>query len=184
MCIRRGPLTAILRNEKRDKVISERVYINAGYAEDNGNRNVIDILNQWGSGNRHRVDFINMSKVAPGNVSNDPGCRPCNLKREFNQQVGASFAAIFIVGDKTVSRKAGSNCSRVNSEQTDCSCTPYKQSSRDFKTCKVTHIGSAKADNGVGNINVFPHLQHEFGQVRKRKKSIVTVYNSLHKKSS
>lgn len=74
--------------------MSKRVYISADYAEDSGDRDVVDILNQWGSDNRHKVDFIDMSKVASGSVSNDPDCRPCDLKREFNQQINASSAVM------------------------------------------------------------------------------------------
>lgn len=164
--------------------MSRRVYISADYAEDSGDRDVVDILNQWGSDNRHKVDFIDMSKVASGSVSNDPDCRPCDLKREFNQQINASSAVIFIVGDKTASRKAGSSCSRASSEQADCSCTPYKQNSKGSKTCKVIHTSSAKADSDVGNINAFSYLQHEFEQAKKRKKPIIIVYNSLRKESN
>ena len=77
--------------------MSKRVYISADYAEDSGDRDVVDILNQWGSDNRHKVDFIDMSKVASGSVSNDPDCRPCDLKREFNQQINASSAVILLL---------------------------------------------------------------------------------------
>lgn len=81
--------------------MSKQVYISADYSEDSGDRNVVDTLNQWGTDNLHKVDFIDMSKVVSGSVSNDPDCRPCDLKQEFNQQINASSAVIFVVGDKT-----------------------------------------------------------------------------------
>ena len=71
--------------------MSKRVYISADYAEDSGDRDVVDILNQWGSDNRHKVDFIDMSKVASGSVSNDPDSDVGNinafsyLQHEFEQ---------------------------------------------------------------------------------------------------
>ena len=67
--------------------MSKQVYISADYAEeDSGDRNVVDTLNQWGRDSVHKVDFIDMSKVASGSVSKDPDCRICDLKQEFNQQ--------------------------------------------------------------------------------------------------
>ncbi len=90
--------------------MSKRVYISADYSNDSGDRNVVDTLNKWGTDNLHKVDFIDMAKVVSGSISKDPDCRACDLKKEFNQQINASSAVIFVVGDKTASRKAGSNC--------------------------------------------------------------------------
>lgn len=163
--------------------MSKQVYISADYSTDSGDRNVVDMLNTWGSDNKHKVDFIDMSKVVSGSVSNDSDCRPCDLKREFNQQINASSAAIFVVGDKTASRKAGSSCSRTENEQINCSCTPYKQNVKGTKLCKVSQTVSAKADGDVANINAYSYLQHEFEQAKKRKKIIIVVYNSLRKES-
>ncbi len=44
--------------------MSKQVYISADYDEVNGDRVVVDTLNQWGSDNLHKVDFIDMSKVS------------------------------------------------------------------------------------------------------------------------
>lgn len=161
--------------------MSKRVYISADYSEDSGDRNVVNLLNQWGADNQHKVDFIDMAKVVSGSISKDSDCRPCDLKLEFNQQINASSAVIFVVGDKTASRKAGSNCLRSANNQINCSCTPYKQNTNGSKTCKVFQIFSYETSDDVGNINTYSYLRHEFEQAKKRKKSIVVVYNSLRK---
>ena len=46
--------------------MSKQVYISADYAEYDGDRDVVEELNKWGSDNLHKVDFIDMSKVASG----------------------------------------------------------------------------------------------------------------------
>lgn len=173
---------AIIRMNKGDGVMSKRVYISADYSKDSGDRNVVDILNQWGTDNLHKVDFVDMSEVVSGSISNDSDCRPCDLKREFNQQINASSAVIFVVGDKTASRTAGSNCSRMSKAQTDCSCTPYKQNVNGSTICKW--VSTSSAGDNVGNINTYSYLQHEFEQAKKRGKPIIVVYNSLQKQST
>lgn len=72
--------------------MSKQVYISADYAEYDGDRDVVEELNKWGSDNFHKVDFIDMSKVASGSVSKNPDCRICDLKQEFNRQINASSA--------------------------------------------------------------------------------------------
>ena len=164
--------------------MSKQVYISADYAEDSGDRDVVKILNQWGTDNMHKVDFIDMSKVASGSVSKEPDCRICDLKNEFNKQINASSVVIFIVGDKTASRKAGSSCLRATKEQIYCSCTPYKQNTNGSKNCKVLYTRTPGMNENVGNINSFSYLRHEFEQAKKRKKTIVVLYNSLRKETN
>lgn len=164
--------------------MSKQVYISADYSEDSGDRNVVDILNEWGKDDKHKVDFIDMSKVASGSVSNDPDCRICDLKEEFNKQINASSAVIFVVGDKTASREAGSSCSRATSKQIYYSCTPYKKNTNGAKACKVVNTSTPGPNDDVGNINRYSYLRHEFEQAKKRKKTIIIVYNSLRNESS
>ena len=164
--------------------MSKRVYISADYSEGSGDRNVVALLNQWGTDSRHKTDFIDMAKVVSGSVSDDSDCRPCDLKLEFNKQINASSAVIIVVGDKTASRTAGSNCSRATSVQKNCSCTPYKQNAAGSTICKVVQTTSAGTDADVGNINTYSYLRHEFEQAKKRNKTIIVVYNSLRKESS
>ena len=38
----------------------KQVYISADYSEDHGDRNVVDVLNQWGTDNVRIVDFLDM----------------------------------------------------------------------------------------------------------------------------
>lgn len=165
--------------------MSKQVYISADYAEgDSGDRNVVATLNKWGTDNLHKVDFIDMAKVVSGSVSNDLDCRICDLKQEFNQQINASSAVIFVVGDKTASRTAGSSCQRASKDQIYCSCTPYKQNTNGSKSCKVSFTSTPGVNDDVGYINSFSYLKHEFEQAQKRNKLIIIVYNSLRKESN
>lgn len=159
--------------------MSKQVYISADYDEANGDRDVVDILNQWAKDNLHKVDFIDMSKVASGSVSNDSDCRYCDLKREFNSQINSSSAVIFVVGDMTAYRTAGSSCERMRKQQYESYCTPYKQNASGSKMCKVSCVSDAGNSPDVGNINSYSFLRHEFEQAKKRNKKIIIVFNSL-----
>ena len=164
--------------------MSKRVYISADYSEKDGDRDVIDLLHTWGTDNKHKTDFTDTAQVVSGSVSDDDDCRPCDLKKEFNAQINASSAVIFIIGDKTASRTAGSSCKRI-SEGEGCDCTPYKQNTNGTTTCKIygeTHTPSAKED--IGKINNFSYLEHEFRQAVRKGKTVIIVYNSLYNQSS
>ena len=161
--------------------MSKQVYISADYSEKDGDRAVVDELNKWGSDNLHKVYFIDMSKVASGSVVNDPDCRICDLKQEFNRQINASSAVIFVVGDKTSTRLAGNACNRVEKDKNFCSCTPYKQNTNGTKPCKVIFTTTPGENDDVGNINTYSYLKHEFKQAEKKNKTIIIVYNSLRK---
>lgn len=167
-----------MKVKKGDEIMSKRVYISADYSENRGDRDVVETLTKWGKDNLRIVDFVDMAQVVSGSVSKDPDCRPCDLKQEFNRQINLSSAVIFVVGDKTASRTAGSSCSRKESN----SCTPYKQNANGSKMCKFTSTTSAGDD--VGNINSYSYLRHEFEQAKKREKSIIVLYNSLYKQSN
>ena len=164
--------------------MSKRVYISADYSAEDGDLNVVKTLTDWGSDSLHKVDFIDMSQVVSGSVSKDEDCRPCDLKEEFNKQINASSAVIIVIGDKTATRTAGSNCSRAGNEQKNCSCTPYKQNANGSKTCKVYLTSTPSEDGDVGNINSYSYLRHEFEQAKKRNKTIIVVYNSLTKQAN
>lgn len=164
--------------------MSKQVYISADYAEYDGDRDVVETLNKWGRDDKHKVDFIDMSKVSSGSVANQPDCRICDLKQEFNRQINASSAVIFVVGDKTASRTAGSACSRNLQEQMFCSCTPYKQNTNGSKPCKVYFTSTPGTNDDFGCINSCSYLRHEFEQAKKRNKTIIIVYNSLRIESS
>lgn len=163
--------------------MTKRVYISADYSESDGDRNVVDELHTWGSDNKHKVNYVDTAQVVSGSVSEDEDCRPCDLKKEFNAQINASSAVIFIIGDKTASRTAGSYCKR-NSEGEGCDCTPYKQNAKGSDICKIYGSTSTPEPNeDVGNINSYSYLKHEFMQAKKKKKTIIIVYNSLNKQS-
>ena len=163
--------------------MSKRVYISADYSELDGDRSVVDELHKWGNDNYHKVDYVDTALVVSGSVSKNPDCRPCDLKEEFNRQINASSAVIFIIGDKTASRTAGSSCKR-NTQGANCSCTPYKQNANGSTTCKIKGAISAPGPNdNVGKINSYSYLKHEFEQAKKMGKTIIVVYNSMNNQS-
>lgn len=164
--------------------MSKQVYISADYDCLNGDYNVVDELNKWGNDNLHKVDFVDMSKVSSGSVANSDDCRICDLKAEFNHQINASSAVIFVVGDMTASRTAGSGCERMSKEKWQCTCTPYKQNTNGAKACKVSSVVKTGENDNYGNINGSSYLRHEFEQAKKKKKSIIIVYNSTRNESN
>lgn len=164
--------------------MSKRVYISADYDVDSGDRNVVEELNKWGADNYHKVDFVDMAKVISGSISNDSDCRTCDLKSEFNYQINASSVVIFVIGDKTRNRTAGSGCERVYKEWFQCSCTPYKNNTNGAKLCKYSSTSPADPNGDVGSINSYSYLRHEFEQAKKRNKKIIVIYNSMNKQDS
>lgn len=163
--------------------MSKRVYISADYSEADGDRDVVDVLNQWSSDNYHVIDFCDTAKVVSGSVSDDPDCRACDLKAEFNRQINISSIVVFIIGDKTAGRNAGASCRR-NIEGKGCACTPYKQNANGSTTCKVENTVDVGPYDNVGSINGYSYLRHEYEQAKKKGKTIVVVYNSLNKQPS
>lgn len=164
--------------------MSKQVYISADYDQSNGDQNVVDELNKWGSDSLHKVDFIDMSKVSSGSVANSDDCRICDLKAEFNRQINASSAVILVVGDMTASRTAGSGCERVAKEKWQCTCTPYQQNTNGEKECKVSSVSTPGENDDCGNINKYSYLRHEFEQAKKKNKTMIIVYNSTRKETS
>ena len=164
--------------------MSKQVYISADYDQSNGDQNVVDELNKWGSDSLHKVDFIDMSKVSSGSVANSDDCRICDLEAEFNRQINASSAVILVVGDMTASRTAGSGCERVSKEKWQCTCTPYQQNTNGEKECKVSSVSTPGENDDCGNINKYSYLRHEFEQAKKKNKTMIIVYNSTRKETS
>lgn len=163
--------------------MSKRVYISADYAENDGDRNVVEELHRWGNDNYHKVDYTDTALVVKGSVSKQPDCRPCDLKGEFNKQINASSKVIFVIGDKTASRTAGSSCRRI-SDGLFCSCTPYKQNANGSTLCKVIYATPAWSETDVFKVNDYSYLRHEFEQARLKKKTIIIVYNSMYRQPS
>lgn len=160
-------------------ILRKRIYISADYSEEHGDRDVVEILNKWGNDDFHLVDFVDMSHVVSGSVEADPDCRPCDLKREFNQQIHLSSIVVFIIGDKTATRTAGSICNRLNNHS-GCLCTPYKQNAKGRKMCKIPFSVPANGSY-VGEINRYSYLHHEFATAQKQGKQIIVLYNSSRK---
>ena len=100
--------------------MSKRVYISVDYDPDSGDRNVVNELYKWSASQRYSIEFTDMAKVVSGSIAKDPNCRICDLKAEFNTQINLSSAVIFVVGDKTASRTAGSKCERLNKQWLYC----------------------------------------------------------------
>lgn len=160
--------------------MEKRIYISADYSIVSGDREVVEILKRWGQDNLHKVNFIDMAQVISGSVSENPDCRPCDLKAEFNRQINASSIVIFIIGDNTANRMAGSTCPLAEYHRPDF-CTPYKGNANGRKYCKYT--GTIPAIDDVGNVNNYSYIQHEFRQAEKKDKSMIILYNSLRKEN-
>lgn len=161
--------------------MSKQVYISADY-DKYGDRYVVDELVKWGEDDKHKVDFIDMSNPSSGSVANSDDCRICDLKAEFNSQINASSAVIFVVGDMTKYRTAGSGCERNNKEWWKCYCSPYKQNTNGKKLCKCSIINTDWWN--VSNINSYSYLRHEFEQAKKKDKTIIILYNSTRYETS
>lgn len=159
--------------------MSKRVYISADYSESDGDRDVVEELHGWGKDSYHKIDYIDTAEVVSGSVAEDPDCRPCDLKKEFNRQINVSSAVIFIIGDKTRNRRAGNTCNRLTTDRLNCLCTPYKQNAKGTTLCKVYGSIQTTSLDDIGEINSYSYLEHEFRQAVKKKKTIIIVYNSL-----
>ena len=161
--------------------MSRRVYISADYAPNDGDQEVIELLHKWGSDHLHKVEYCDTTLVVSGSVAKDSDCRPCDLKAEFNKQINASSAVIFIVGDKTALRTAGNICERI-AQGSGCGCTPYKQNANGRSTCKIYGTTYTPGpDEDLGKINSYSYLKHEFLQAVRKQKSIIIFYNSFYK---
>ena len=164
--------------------MAKRVYISADYDIESGDRNVAEQLNEWGTDNYHKVEFVDMAKVISGSVSESSDCRICDLKIEFNNQINASSAVIFVIGDKTANRTAGSGCERMIKEWFQCHCTPYKHNINGSKFCRYMDVYPDNGHDDVGYINSYSYIRHEFEQAKRRGKKIIIVYNSVYKRES
>lgn len=164
--------------------MSKRIYISADYSEEDGDRDVINELHSWSEDNLHKVDYCDTALVVSGSVSEDSDCRACDLKKEFNSQINASSVVIFVIGDKTATRTAGSSCRRfVEGEY--CKCTPYKQNTNGSTRCKISGaVYTTSITEDVGKINSFSYIEHEFKQAERKNKKIIIVYNSLKRQAS
>ena len=163
--------------------MSKRVYISADYSELNGDRDVVEELHKWGKDSLHKVNYVDTAEVVSGSISKDSDCRFCDLKREFNSQINVSSYVIFIIGDKTASRTAGSVCRRHNGVAR-CDCTPYKKNSKGTSICKWDTVSTPEPNSDLGNVNSYSFLEHEFRQAKRKGKNIIVVYNSLYKQPS
>lgn len=161
----------------------KRVYISADYSEVDGDRDIVDELHKWGNDNYHKVDYVDTAQVISGSVVKNQDCRSCDLKKEFNRQINSSSAVIFIIGDMTRYRKAGSSCERLTKDRLNCLCTPYKQNANGSTLCKAYGPIQTVGLDDIGEINSYSYLEHEFRQAVKKKKNIIIVYNSLIKQS-
>lgn len=156
--------------------MEKRIYISADYADGNGDREVVELLTQWGKDELHKVSFVDTAQVE-NSISNNPNCRACDLKREFNERINWSSIVVIIIGDRTRLRLAGNRCNRLKSDF-DWKCTPYKQNSNGKQLCKVRNLVSCLSDTDVCVINEFSFIRHEYEQAKWKNKQLVILYNS------
>lgn len=166
--------------EIKENYMDKRIYISADYDQEEGDTEVVIVLNNWAESNNRIISFVDMAKVVSGSVSkSNSDCRPCDLKKEFNSQINASSIVVFVVGNRTKDRKSGSSCTKCGNNSGYIPCTPYKQNTNGQKLCKIngqTHTPGPYED--VGIINSYSYLKHEFEQAKKKDKEIVIFYNS------
>lgn len=160
--------------------MKKRIYISADYSLSDGDREVVEVLHGWSDNDHLIVNFTDTSQVVSGSVSKNPDCRYCDLKREFNKQINVSSIVLFVIGDKTAARTAGSLCRRMT-DGASCLCTPYKQNANGSSYCKYPNVCKADPDGDIGYINNFSYLEHEFREAKKLKKQIVIVYNAINR---
>lgn len=153
--------------------IKRLIYISADYSPSDGDRNVIDILEYWNRSSRHSIEFTDTARVISGSVTSNQDCRFCELKAEFNKQINVSSIILFIIGDKTKNRTAGSTCGGPGSF-----CTPYKQNRNGISFCKFPSTSPTTVD--VGNVNNYSFIEHEYRQAIYKNKQIYIFYNSLN----
>lgn len=162
--------------------MSKRIYISADYAQEDGDRKVVEKLNEWANDNYHILDFVDMAKVVSGSVAlNNTDCRPCELKKEFNNQINKSSIIVFVVGNITRRRTAGSSCGCAQGEYW---CTPYKNNANGVKICKNLDYAINNSKLDVNPINTYSYLRHEFEQAKRKNKKIVIFYNSTRNEYS
>ena len=169
--------------------MEKRIYISADYDPNSGDCAVVDELVRWANDQRYKIEFKDMAAAKSGSVSDDKDCRACDLKREFNQKINISSIVIFVVGDKTKTRTAGSTCNRANTSYWQpCKCTPYKGNTNGSSYCTKDKFydymeldTDEKDGHNVNYVNNFSFLQHEFEQAKYKRKKIIILYNSSRK---
>ena len=163
--------------------MSKRIYISADYDYDSGDRNVVELINKWSNSTNRIIEFTDMAKVVSGSITlNNPDCRPCEIKNEFNKQINLSSSVIFVVGDKTRCRTSGSQCLR-DKEGLFSSCTPYKNNANGIKMCKE-YSQAPYFTSDVFYVNTYSYLRHEFEQAKLKRKKILILYNSTRYENS
>lgn len=67
--------------------MGKQVYISADDSESDGDRDVVEKLNQWGGATTFIkwILLIRQGSHGGGSVSNETDCRICDLKTEFNR---------------------------------------------------------------------------------------------------
>ena len=166
--------------------MEKRIYISADYDPNSRDRNVVYELVRWARDQRYKIEFKDMAAAKSGSVSDDKDCRACDLKREFNQKINISSIVIFVVGNKTKIRTAGSTCNRANTPYWQpCKCTPYKGNANGSSYCTkdlfydYMELDTDEKDgHNVNYVNNFSFLQHEFEQAKYKRKKIIILYNS------
>lgn len=174
--------------------MEKRIYISADYDPINGDRDVVEELVRLANDKRCKIEFKDMAAAKSGSVSDNEDCRYCDLKEEFNRKINISSTIVFVVGDKTKTRDAGSTCKLASDPLFSIlsilpyyidkiECTPYKRNASGSVCCKKTasDVCDDNASEDVRCINNFSFLQHEFEQAKHKGKKIVIIYNSSRK---
>lgn len=157
---------------KKESLMSKRVFVSADWKEPfdshSWDKEVVDRIRRWKNDNRYGVDLICTDDVH-NSVTQNIDCRRCDIKEECGRYIKSSNVVIFVVGDKTASKKAGA-CDGI-------SCSPA-YSSLSKRNCKSNHSVQ------VYGWKEMSYLEYEITTAIHEKKNIILVFNSVYKQEN
>lgn len=148
--------------------MKKNIYVSADWKESfdrhSWDKEVVDRIRKWSIDLRYSADFHYTDDVH-NSVIDDDGCRRCNIKEECGCYIRRSSLVIFVVGDKTRTKKAG-RCNGL-------SCFPVNKNilspCNNYKEIKLKDMS---------------YLHYEISTAIEEKKKILLVYNSVYQNES
>lgn len=154
----------------------KRVFVSADWKEPfdshSWDKEVVDRIRKWEHDERYSLDICCTDDVHKS-VTDNIDCRRCEIKEECRRYINSSSVVVFVVGDNTASKKAGS-CDSI-------ACSPA-YSGQQKACCK--YLINNKYANAFQGGRQMSYLQYEITTAVLAKKSIVLVYNSANKQES
>ena len=149
--------------------MSKRIFVSADWGESfdshSCDREVVDRIRKWKSDARYGVD-ITCTDDVHDSVTEEKDCRRCDIKFECGKCVEKSSVVIFVVGDRTSTKNAGSCDGTL--------CSPA-YSGLQKKYCNKGYIF-----NQPQHWQRMSYLEYEITTAIINKKSILIVYNAAY----